>query len=176
MTLDLAQSAFGGGRFDDIALVVGLVLLGLAFLLQRSTDRRVGILMVVMGLIGLIGSQTLLKDVGGGNTITVQGQEFQAEELQAAVAAMCTARTEVEDPEAAQITFFDGAHVPLHVIAAALEDEDRALTGRMLEAKQNMEEAFAGAAGPDALEAALNDLIDVTVEALTALDIPTDPC
>lgn len=174
MTLDLARSAFGGGRFDDVVLVVGLVLLGLAFLVQKSLDRRISILMVVIGLIGLIGSQTFLKNIGG-KTITVQGQEFQDKELQAAITAMCTARTEVEDPKAAQITFFDGAHVPLHVIAAALEEEDRALTARMLEAKQDVEEGFAGA-DPDELEEGLSALIEVTAEALAALDIPTDTC
>jgi hypothetical protein len=176
VTLDLAHSTAGGGSFDEIALAVGLILLGLAFLVQKSIDRRVSILLVVIGLVGLIGSQTFLKNIGGGNTITVQGQEFQEEELQGAITAMCTARNEVEDPETAQITFLDRAHLSLHVIAAAVEDEDRALAARMLEVKQDVEEEFAGKADADELEERLNELIEVTAEALAALDIPSDTC
>jgi hypothetical protein len=176
VTLYLAHSTAGGGSFDEIALAVGLILLGLAFLVQKSLDRKISILLVVIGLVGLIGSQTFLKNVGGGNTITVQGQEFEEEELVGAIQAMCTARSEVEDFEAAQTTFLSRAHVPLHVIAAAVEDEDRELAGRMLEIKQKVEVAFAGDAPPDELEAVLDDLIEVTAEALAALDIPADTC
>lgn len=176
MTLYLAHVAPKDGAFDEIALIGGLVLLGLAFLVQKSLDRRIGILLFVIGLVGLVGSQTFLKNLGMGDVITVKGQEFQEEELRGAVAAMCTARNQAEDPEAAQITFLDRAHSPLHVIAAALEDEDRALTARMLEAKQDVEEGFSGRADPDELEEGLSALIEVTAEALAALDIPADAC
>lgn len=176
MTLDLAHSTAGGGSFDDIALAVGLILLGLVFLIQKSLDRRVSILLVVIGVVGLIGSQTFLKNTGGGDTITVTGEQFEVEELQGAITAMCTSRNEVEDPEAAEITFQDRAHQPLHLVATAVEDEDRALAARMLEAKQDVEEEFAGEADPAELEERLNGLIEVTAEALTALGIPSDTC
>ena len=177
MAIHLAHSAAsGGGSFDEIALAVGLILLGLAFLVQKSLDRRISILLVVIGAVAFIGSLTFFKNIGGGGMITVQGQEFTEEELSGAVSAMCTARNEVEDPEAAQITFLDRAHVPLHVIAAAVEDEDRAVSGRLLEAKQGVEAEFAGEADPEELEEGLNDLIEVTAEALNLLGIPADTC
>lgn len=176
MTIDLAHSTAGGGNFDEIALAVGLILLGLVFLVQKSLDRRISILLVVIGVVGLIGSQTFLKSIGGGKTITVQGQEFEEDELTGAISAMCTARNEVEDPDAAQITFLDRVHVPLHVIAAAVEDDDRELAARLLESKQGVEEEFAGKADPRELEDGLNDLIEGTAEALIALGVPAEPC
>lgn len=176
MTFVVAHSASGGGSFDEIALAVGLILLGLAFLVQKSMDRRISILLVVLGLVAFIGSLTFFKNIGGGNTITVQGQEFTEDELVGAMAGMCTARNEVEDPDKAQATFLDRAHIPLHVIAAAVEDEDRDLSGRLLEVKQGVEEEFAGKADPKELEQGLNDLIEVSAEALVALGIGADTC
>ncbi|MBW3595284.1 MAG: hypothetical protein KY391_06860 [Actinobacteria bacterium] len=177
IALSFAHSGTGGGNVESIALALGLVLLGLAFLVQRSLDRRVSILLVVLGLVAFVGSFTFLKNVGGGTTITVQGQEFEEEELQDAVAAICTARNEAAtDPEAAQMAFLDRAHLPLHVIAAAVEDEDRALSGDLLEAKQAVEEEFAGTADPEDLVDQLEELLEVTVEALQVLEIPASTC
>jgi len=177
MTLTLAHSAAGGGSLDDIALALGLVLLGLAFLVQKSLDRRVSIALVILGVVGLVGSFTFLKNVGGGSTITVQGQEYEEEQLVDAVAALCTARNEVtNDRDAANAVFLDRSHVPLHVIAAAVEDEDRALSAEMLEAKQAVEQEFAGKSDPDVLVERLEELLEVTVEALQVLDIPASTC
>lgn len=174
--LDLAHSTSGGGSLDEIALALGLILLGLAFLVQKSFKRWVSIVLIVVGLVAFVGSLTFLKNLGGGKTITVQGQEFTEDELVGAMAAMCTARNEVEDPEQAQVTFLDRAHLPLHVIGAAVADEDRALSARLLEVKQGVEEEFAGEADPDKLEDGLNELIEVTAEALNLLDVPADTC
>jgi hypothetical protein len=176
MTLDLAHSTSGGGSFDEIALALGLILLGLAFLVQKSMDRRISILLVVLGLVAFIGSLTFFKNIGGGNTITVQGQEFTEDQLVGAMAAMCTTRNQVDDPQSAQAVFLDRAHIPLHVMAAAVEDEDRALSGRLLEAKQAVEEEFAGKADPEELEQGLNELIEISAEVLNTLGIPADTC
>ena len=174
--MSVAHTASGGGNLDQIALALGLILLGLAFLVQKSLDRRVSFILVALGLVAFVGSLTFLKNVGGGTTITVQGQEFEEEELTGALSAMCTARNEVENTEQAQATFLDRAHIPLHAIAAAVEDDDRDLAARLLEAKQAVEEEFAGDADPEVLEPALNDLIEVAAEALIVLDIPADTC
>jgi hypothetical protein len=61
-------------------------------------------------------------------------------------------------------------------MAAAVEDEDRALSGRLLEAKQAVEEEFAGEADPEELEQGLNELIEVSAEVLNTLGIPADTC
>lgn len=109
MTLYLAHSTSGGGSLDEIALALGLVLLGLAFLVQKSMDRRVSILLLALGLVAFIGSLTFLKNIGGGTTITVQGEDFADDELVSAVAGICAARNEVDDLESAEATFLDRA-------------------------------------------------------------------
>lgn len=177
MAVDLAHSTTGGGGLEEIGLAVGLVLLGLAFLVQKSLDKRVSIALVVLGLVGLIGSFTFLKNIGGGSTIVVQGQEFEEEQLVDALSAVCTARSEASsDTDAAQRAFLDRAHLPLHVIGAAVEDEDRALAAELLEAKQDVEEEFVGKGDPDVLVDQLEELLTVTVEALEALEIPASTC
>jgi len=177
MTLTLAHSASGGGSVDDIALAVGLILLGLAFLVQKSLDRRVSIALLALGVIGLVGSFTFLKNVGGGSTITVQGQEYEEEQLVDAVAALCTARNEVaNDRDAAYLAFIDRAHIPLHVIAVAVEDENRDLSAELLEAKQSVEEEFAGKSDPKVLADRLQELLEVTVESLQVLEVPASTC
>jgi hypothetical protein len=176
VTFDSAHALSGGGGLENVALAAGLILLGLAFLVQKSLDRRVSIALLGLGLVLFIGSFTFLQNVGGGDTITVQGQEFETSELVDAVTAMCTARDDADDKEGAQATFLNRAHIPLHVIAAALEDEDRALAGRLLEVKQGVEEEFAGDADPKELADGLDELITVTAEALNVLGIEAATC
>lgn len=176
MNLQVAHSASEGGSLGQVALAAGVALLGLAFLVQKSLDRRVSVVLVALGLVGLIGSFTFLKNIGGAGTITVQGQEYEEDELVDVVAATCTARDAAEDPDAAQATFLDRVHVPLHVIAVAVEDEDRSLSARLLEAKQDVEEELAEKADPEVLESAFDELIEVTAAALNALDISADTC
>ena len=59
-----------------------------------------------------------------------------------------TART---DPTAAGATFMADVHGPLHDVAATLAERDRAAAGRLLEAKNAVEQAVDSrqAAGPD---------------------------
>ena len=177
MTGSVAHSASGGGSLDEVALALGVIFLGLAFLVQKSLDRRVSIALIVLGLVGLVGSFTFLKNIGGGNTITVQGTEYEEDDLQGAVAAICTARNAAAtDPDAAEVAFLDRAHIPLHVIAVAVEDEDRRVSGELLQAKQEVEEQFAGKRDPQELEDGLEALLGVTVESLELLDIPASTC
>ena len=178
MTFQLAHSATGGGgSLDQIALAVGLVMLGLAFLVQKSLDRRVSIVLVVLGLIAFIGSFTFLKGVGGEKTIVVQGQEVTESELQDAVSAICTARNSADDnPDNAYTNFIERAHVRLHIIVAAVEDEDRELAARILEVKTAVEEEFVGTPDREKLVEDLQDLLEVTVEALNLLQIEATEC
>ena len=177
MAATVAHSSTGGGGLEEIGLALGLVLLGLAFLVQKSLDKRVGIVLFVLGLVGLIGSFTFLRDNGGSAKIVVEGREFEEEQLVDTVAAICTARNEASsDTEAAQRAFLDRTHLSLHVIGAAVEDEDRALAAELLEGKQDVEEEFAGKADPDELVDQLEELLAVTVEALEVLEIPASTC
>ena len=177
MTIPLAHSAGSGGSLDQIALAAGVLLLGLAFLVQKSMDRKVSIALVVLGLAGLIASFTVLKNIGGANTIVVNDQEYTEEELQDAITGLCTAReTADRDVDEAEDIFQNRAHLPLHVIAAGVEDEDRAVTAELLEAKTALEDEFINKRRPEEVVSRMTDLIEITAEALDTLGVPASTC
>lgn len=61
-------------------------------------------------------------------------------------------------------------------MAAAIADDDRALAGSLLEAKQGVEEEFAGETDPEDLEREMNRLMEVSVEVPNALGVQADTC
>jgi hypothetical protein len=91
------------------------------------------------------------------------------------VAALCELRNAV-DRQAADATFFDLAHEPLHVLAAATERVDRIPAAGLLEAKQVVE----GDLRSDRLPATFgNDVAALLVAARNALDtvgLPAPGC
>lgn len=94
-----------------------------------------------------------------------------------AVAQLCVARDKApERPRAAEARFFDRSHTTLHLIARALEDVDRPLAGRLLEAKQKVEADFAGLASGDRAAEDLDRLVDVSRDGLDRLAVPVPPC
>ena len=173
-----AHTATGTGTdLEQIALAVAILVLGLSFLIQNSVDRRVSIGLAAFGLLALIGSFTFLRNIGGDPAIAVDGEEFSESELQDAVVGLCSARESAPDDVAdAEAAFLDRAHRPLHVLAAAVEDDDRELAGRLLVAKQIVESEFNGDRDPQELEQDLGELLDVTVEALQVLGIEAQTC
>lgn len=173
-----AHTAAGGGtNLEQIALAVAVVALGLAFLVQKTVDRRVSVGLVAFGLIALIGSLTFLRGFGEEPAVTVGGEEFSETELQDAVVGLCSAReSATEDVDGAETAFLDRAHEPLHVLVAAIEDDDRALAGRLLVAKQVVEAEFDGDRDPQELEQDMDELLSVTVEALEVVGIEAHAC
>jgi hypothetical protein len=91
------------------------------------------------------------------------------------VEALCELRGAV-DREAADATFFDLAHEPLHVLAAATERVDRIATAELLEAKQVVE----GDLRSDELPTTFGDdvaaLLVATRRALDAVGLPAPSC
>ena len=174
--MTFAHSTSGGGNLDQIALAVGLVLLGLAFLVQRSLDRRVSVILVALGLVAFLGSFTFLKGIGQ-RTITVQDQEFTEDQLVEGVIAICLTRDTFDnDLSEAQVHFLDRAHIALHAVAAAIEDDDRELSGRLLVAKQAVERGFAEKVEPQEMTERLEELLTVTIESLEVLEVPASRC
>ena len=173
MTLDFAHGSADGMSIEAIVLAVGVVLLGAAFLVQKTVDRKVSILLVVVGIAGIIAALTFLDgtSLSGGRSITVQGQEHTEAELGDAVLAICDARDAAQDdPDTANEIFIDRAHVPLHVIVVAVEDDDRALAGRILEAKQKVEQDLIEEVPSEVLArdlASLNDSASLGLERLS---------
>ena len=107
----------------------------------------------------------------------VAGDPVPVARLTDALANLCTARDEAPDrPQAAEARFFDRSHATLHLIARALEDVDRPLAARLLEAKQKVEADFSGLASGDRVADDLGRLVEVTGAGLDRLAVPVPPC
>ena len=112
-----------------------------------------------------------------GPTIVVAGDPVPVAQMTDALANLCTARDEAPDsPDAAQARFFSRSHTTLHVVARALEDVDRPLAARLLEAKQKVEADFSAHASGGRVADDLRPLVTVTREALDRLAVPLPPC
>jgi hypothetical protein len=117
------------------------------------------------------------SDTTTGATIVVAGAPVPAARLTDALENLCQARTEAPDrPQAAEARFFDRSHETLHLIARALEDVDRPLAGRLLEAKQKVEADFSGLASGDRVADDIGRLVEVTRAGLDRLAVPVPPC
>jgi hypothetical protein len=112
-----------------------------------------------------------------GPTIVVAGEPVPVARLTDAVGQLCTARREASDrPRAAEARFFDRSHESLHVTARALEDVDRPLAARLLEAKQKVEADFSGLASGDRVADDLGRLLEVSRAGLDRLAVPVPAC
>jgi hypothetical protein len=112
-----------------------------------------------------------------GPTIVVAGDPVPVAQMTDALANLCLARDEAPDrPQAAEARFFDRSHTTLHLIARAVEDVDRSLAARLLEAKQKVEADFSGLASGDRVADDLARLVDVTGDGLDRLAVPLPPC
>ena len=89
--------------------------------------------------------------------------------------AVCDAAA-ADDPAGAEAAF-GGAHDGLHSLARDLQDTDRRdVAGELLEAKQQVEEAFAAASVPDDLPERLDRLTEATADALAATGATRPTC
>ncbi|MDQ3941039.1 MAG: hypothetical protein M3238_06805 [Actinomycetota bacterium] len=180
LTLDLGHSATSGGtNIDQIVLAGGVVALGVAFLIQKTVDRRVSALLVVIGVAGVVASLTVLKGGAalGEPSIEVQGETYTESQLGETVVALCDARDAARrDVTEANEIFLDRGHVPLHVIAVALEDDDRIAAGNLLEAKQRVEQDLIDDVQGTVLANDLDRLKAATVASLEALDLGAPTC
>ena len=107
----------------------------------------------------------------GDGTITVAGQPVPVAPLVDAHAALCQAAAE---PAAARRHFFDRAHEPLHTVARALEDVDRAHAARLFQAKERVESELSDP--PASLPDDLRRLAGVYRDGLGRLAITAPPC
>jgi hypothetical protein len=115
----------------------------------------------------------VLAACGGDSprTITVAGQPVAVAPLVDAHAALCQAAAE---PDAARRHFFDRAHEPLHTVARALEDVDRAQAAQLLQAKEKVESELPNP--PPSLPDDLRRLAGVYRDGLGRLAITAPPC
>lgn len=107
----------------------------------------------------------------------VAGEPVLVARLTDAVAHLCLAAEEAPDrPRAAEARFFDRSHETLHVMARALEDVDRPLAARLLEAKQKVESDLSGLASGDRVADDLDRLVEASGAGLDRLAVPVPPC
>ncbi len=183
MNLFLAHSLGSATEASNVDLIViagGIAALGVMFIWQKNVKPIVSVVMVVVGLTGVVLGLTVFKgDGGGGETIAVQGQTFPVSTLTDAAEGICDAlvKAEAGEVEDAETIFVNRVHQSLHVIGAAVEDEDRGQAARLLEAKQGVETLFfEEEPDADALVGALGELSDSTTEALATLQISAVTC
>ena len=109
-------------------------------------------------------------EVGGG----VQASDV---DLRNAYTGLCETRSLVEaDPAGARDLFYGEVHSPLHDIARRAQEADRAVAARMLEAKNDTEQAFNTSAPPAGTAAALDRLLTSTEEALRSIAVTPSAC
>lgn len=115
----------------------------------------------------------------GNRSITVGGEVVAVDALVKSLESLCDASRSAasRDFAGAKIAFSDRAHDPLHTVARALEDVDRAAAARLLEAKQRVEADFDGSGTTTpGLAADLTALIAATHTGLDRLGIETQEC
>ena len=88
---------------------------------------------------------------------------------------LCQAAQRAGDAEQAEKAFAR-VHTQLHVVARAVEAEDRAAAGRLLVAKQKVEDDLHRGAPAAELRPDLEALIAATADGLARLDVTVAPC
>ena len=131
-------------------------------------------------------SLAVILSVGGGacgddggppTSVTVGEVEVPATRLAEALQGICLARRQAGgNVQAARTTFFDRSHDTLHLLALALEAEDRQKAGELLLAKQLVEADLESTPVRPALAQDLSRLAAVTRSGLARLEISTPPC
>lgn len=135
----------------------------------RRRGRWVYIAMVVAVAVAAVGCGDDDRDDGAGEGALATPKPYAS-----MARAVCTAadRAARGDTAGARRAFFDGAHQPLHDLAAETAERDRAATARLLEAKEAAESAFESGD----VAAAFEPLVGATAGALRVIDGATLPC
>jgi hypothetical protein len=172
--LTLAHIFTGGGGTDleTVLIAGGITCLGLAFLVQKNVDRKISITLLALGAVGLVAAFAVPSSSPPvkGPSITVQGQKYAISDLEKAMGSLCHAQSVVDtDVETARDDFLN-AHTPLHVIAAALEeDNNRKEEARLLEITIQVENDLKkDTLGPD-FPQHIKDVTAATASGLKAL-------
>ena len=124
-----------------------------------------------MVLLALVAVSCGRSEDRAGDSITVAGQPVAVRTLVDAHAALCRAAAH---PAEAKALFFDRSHDPLHSVARALEDVDRAQAADLLRAKEPVESELRaqGEGRPDDLLR----LAEIYRASLGRLAITVPPC
>jgi len=99
------------------------------------------------------------------------------EAAERAVSGLCQIRTTLaKDRDAANRVFYDRSHDELHVIAAATQEGDPAVAGRLLQAKERVEADLRPERLPGGFVRNLDALLAATRDALGAIGLEAPGC
>lgn len=113
-----------------------------------------------------------------GDVVALAGETVATARLVSIAAGICdAAQLAGSDLNSARATFFGQSHEGLHLIARGLEEEDdRAASAALLEAKQKVEADFLATAPGLQVAADLHRLADVTRSGLAGLKVSANAC
>ena len=107
----------------------------------------------------------------------VAGTQLTPAELSDAYSELCDVSAQAgSDVDAARDLFYGRVHSPLHEIARVAGEVDRSVAARLLEAKNDVERAFADDAPAPEVSAALGRLLPRTGQALRSVGVTTSDC
>ncbi|CAN5772850.1 hypothetical protein BH23ACT12_BH23ACT12_14000 [soil metagenome] len=97
--------------------------------------------------------------------------------LKSAYSDLCRTRSlAASDAGEARALFYAKVHSPLHDIARRAQAANRSVAARMLEAKNDVEQAFNASAAAAEIGAGLDLLLASTEEALISIGVTTSSC
>ncbi|MGH8993257.1 MAG: hypothetical protein ACRDZ7_17250 [Acidimicrobiia bacterium] len=131
-----------------------------------AAHRQAAVLVAVAVAVAVLGGACS----AGGSEIAsgdVPGKEVMA--------GLCRTAEQADDAGAAEKAFAR-IHTDLHLVARAIEAEDRSVAGRLLVAKRKVEDDLHRQAGASELGPHLQQLITATGDGLERLDITVVPC
>lgn len=132
-------------------------------------------MLALLGLAAVAGFLYLSRVQGSG--APVEGTQLTREELKSAYSELCRVRSLSEtDVEQAADLFYGRVHSPLHDIARAAGEVDRAAAARLLEAKNDVERALNESAAGPGTTAALDRLLPRTAQALRSIGVTPSTC
>lgn len=171
----LAHGGAGGSTGEALILALPLLVLGVVLFVQKTVKPVVSLSLVAAGVAVVVGGMTVFADDDHDAEASVSGDGGSYVSL---VTGLCEARRVASvEPEERERLFTDEVHVPLHDLAAAVEEEDRAAAATLLEMKQAVESDLAGEpVEGETLEAHLDELLEATIAGLAAIDVAAPTC
>jgi hypothetical protein len=110
--------------------------------------------------------------------VALAGQTVPTVKLRSIADGLCEAarRADRGEIDAARQSFFGQSHEGLHLIARALQDDDRAATAALLEVKQKVEADFTTPSPGAQIAADLRRLAELTRSGLARYKVSVDAC
>jgi hypothetical protein len=141
---------------------------------MRPLSPLVAVVVIAMAVAGA-GCGSDAKPTPGA--VAIAGETVTTAKLQTIAAGICdAARQAGRDVDSARAIFLGQSHDGLHLIARGLQDEDRAASAALLEAKQKVEADFVAPPPGPQLADDLLALAAVTRSSLAHFKVSADQC